>query len=83
MGISLPCCLHINRRNRRIKCKKLVLFGCCGVLDEEAADEIEADKTSVDKLVRCLEICGYSYIKGKTWTTGDGIFSSIVFLRKF
>lgn len=77
--------------------KKLVLFGNCGILDEEsthgkiivptaairdegtsyhyveAADEIIADKKSIDVLSKCLERCGYCYVKGKTWTT-DAIY---------
>lgn len=27
----------------------------------------------IDKLVNCLERCGYPYVKGKTWTT-DAIY---------
>ena len=39
----------------------------------EAADEVCADDNSVNRLTNCLEKCGFTYVKGKTWTT-DAIY---------
>ena len=39
----------------------------------EANEEIFANRNLIDKLVNCLERCGYPYVKGKTWTT-DAIY---------
>lgn len=75
--------------------EKFVLFGSCGVLDDDKVKdniiipvsavrdegtsyhylppsrEIEADACSVQVLADVLTKCGYSYIKGKTWTSDD------------
>ena len=77
--------------------KKYVLFGSCGVLDDEKVKdhiivpvsairdegtsyhyqapsaEIEADTHSIEIVENVLKNCGYSYIKGKTWTS-DAIY---------
>jgi uridine phosphorylase len=71
----------------------VVMFGSCGVLDKEIAEErfiipisamrdegtsyhyvqssqeIEMDIESVDILTATMDKMGYSWIKGKTWTT--------------
>lgn len=77
--------------------KKFVLFGSCGVLDDEKvkehivipvsairdegtsyhyiapSEEIEMEKRAIQLLEGVLNACGYSYVKGKTWTS-DGIY---------
>ena len=50
----------------------------------EAADEINADVNMISKVTKCLDRCGYPYIKGKTWTT-DAIYretASVIAERK-
>ena len=39
----------------------------------KATDEVYTDENIINKTTKCLEKCGYSYIKGKTWTT-DAIY---------
>lgn len=95
--VGAPACIAGIEEVIALGAKKLVLFGSCGILDEEAAngkiivptaafrdegtsyhyieaaDEIFADRKSVDTLIRCLKKCGYPYVTGKTWTT-DAIY---------
>ena len=95
--VGAPACAAGIEEVIALGTKKLVLFGSCGVLNEEAAngkiivptaairdegtsyhyieaaDEILADRKSVDTLIKCLKKCGYPYVKGKTWTT-DAIY---------
>ena len=50
----------------------------------KATDEVFADQNSINKMTKCLENCGYPYIKGKTWTT-DAIYretESVIAERK-
>ena len=95
--VGAPACVAGIEEVIALGARKLVLFGSCGILNEEAAngkiivptaafrdegtsyhyieaaDEILADKKSVDTLTRCLKKCGYPYVTGKTWTT-DAIY---------
>lgn len=81
--------------------EKFVLFGSCGVLDDDKVKdniiipvsavrdegtsyhylpplpEIEAYACSVQILEDVLTKCGYSYVKGKTWTS-DGIYRETI-----
>ncbi len=81
--------------------KKFVLFGSCGVLNDDKvkdsiiipvsairdegtsyhyiapSPEIEADAYSVQTLENVLVNCGYSYVKGKTWTS-DAIYRETI-----
>lgn len=95
--VGAPACVAGIEEVIALGAKKIVLFGSCGILDEnktngkiiiptsafrdegtsyhyiEANEEIFADRNLIDKLANCLERCGYSYVKGKTWTT-DAIY---------
>lgn len=95
--VGAPACVAGIEEVIALGAKKIVLFGSCGILDEnqtkgkiiiptsafrdegtsyhyiEATEEIFTDKTLIDRLSECLEQCGYSYVKGKTWTT-DAIY---------
>ena len=81
--------------------KKFVLFGSCGVLDDDKvkdriivpvsavrdegtsyhyiapSEEIKASEHSIRILQNVLEFCGYSYVKGKTWTS-DAIYRETI-----
>ncbi len=95
--VGAPACVAGIEEVIALGAKKIVLFGSCGILDEnktngkiiiptsafrdegtsyhyiEANEEIFANRNLIDKLVNCLERCGYPYVKGKTWTT-DAIY---------
>ena len=99
--VGAPACAAGIEEVIALGTKKLVLFGSCGVLNEEAAngkiivptaairdegtsyhyieaaDEILADRKSVDTLIKCLKKCGYPYVKGKTWTS-DAIYRETI-----
>lgn len=90
--VGAPACVVGLEEVIAMGAKKFVLFGSCGVLDEEAvrgkivvpisavrdegtsyhyipaSEEIEADRNCINILKECLEILGYPYVEGKTWT---------------
>lgn len=95
--VGAPACVVGFEEIVAMGARKFVLFGSCGVLDDDSvkdniiipvsairdegtsyhyippSPEIEADPYSVQILERVLSCCGYSYIKGKTWTS-DAIY---------
>ena len=95
--VGAPACVSCFEEIIAMGAKKFVLFGSCGVLDDNKVDgniiipvsavrdegtsyhyiapsvEIEAEEHSVRTLENVLADCGYSYIKGKTWTS-DAIY---------
>lgn len=95
--VGAPACAAGIEEVIALGARKIVLFGSCGILDEnktngkiiiptsafrdegtsyhyiEAGEEISADRNLIDKLVKCIKRCGYSYVEGKTWTT-DAIY---------
>lgn len=99
--VGAPACVSGFEEIIAMGAKKYVLFGCCGVLDDNKvknnviipvsavrdegtsyhyiapSPEIEADIHSVQTLENVLKNCGYSYIKGKTWTS-DAIYRETI-----
>ncbi len=95
--VGAPACVACFEEAVAMGAEKFVLFGSCGVLDDDAVKdhiivpvsavrdegtsyhyiapsaEIEADPRSVNILEQVLTSCGYSYVKGKTWTS-DAIY---------
>ena len=95
--VGAPACVSGFEEIVAMGAKKLVLFGSCGVLDDEKvkdhivipvsavrdegtsyhyiapSEEIEMEKHVIQLLEDVLNTCGYSYVKGKTWTS-DGIY---------
>lgn len=95
--VGAPACVAGFEEIIAMGAKKFVLFGSCGVLDDEkvtgriiipvaalrdegtsyhylaSAPEIEAAPASIQAVEHVLASLGYSYIKGKTWTS-DGIY---------
>lgn len=95
--VGAPACAACFEEIIAMGAKKFVLFGSCGVLDDDKvkgnliipvsavrdegtsyhymapSPEIEADPHSVQLLEHVLKACGYSYVKGKTWTS-DAIY---------
>mgnify|MGYP000328043164 CR=1 FL=1 len=95
--VGAPACVAGFEEVVAMGAKKFVMFGSCGVLDDEKvkdnmiipvsavrdegtsyhyiapSEEIKASEHSIRILQNVLEFCGYSYVKGKTWTT-DAIY---------
>lgn len=95
--VGAPACVSCFEEIIAMGAKKFVLFGSCGVLDDDKvkdnlivpvsavrdegtsyhyvapSPEIEADPQSILVLENVLTACGYSYVKGKTWTS-DAIY---------
>lgn len=95
--VGAPACVVGFEEIVAMGAKKFVLFGSCGVLNDNKvkdriiipisairdegtsyhyitpSSEIEADPHSVQILENVLKSCGYSYVKGKTWTS-DAIY---------
>ena len=95
--VGAPACVAGFEEIIAMGAKKFVLFGSCGVLDDDKvkdniiipvsavrdegtsyhyiapSPEIEADTHSIQILENVLTDCGYSYVKGKTWTS-DAIY---------
>lgn len=95
--VGAPACVACLEEIIAMGAKKFVLFGSCGVLDDDKvkdniiipvsavrdegtsyhyiapSPEIEADAHSIQILENVLTDCGYSYVKGKTWTS-DAIY---------
>lgn len=95
--VGAPACVACFEEIVAMGAKKFVLFGSCGVLDDETvkdkiilpvsairdegtsyhyiapSPEIRADERSVRILEQVLLHCGYSFVKGKTWTS-DAIY---------
>ena len=95
--VGAPACVSGFEEVVAMGAKKFVLFGSCGVLDDEKvkehivipvsairdegtsyhyiapSEEIEMEKHAIQLLEGVLNTCGYSYVKGKTWTS-DGIY---------
>ena len=95
--VGAPACVAGFEEIIAMGAKKFVLFGSCGVLDDDKvkdniiipvsavrdegtsyhyiapSHEIEADTHSIQILENVLTDCGYSYVKGKTWTS-DAIY---------
>ncbi len=95
--VGAPACVSCFEEVVAMGAKKYVLFGSCGVLDDEKVKdhiivpvsairdegtsyhyqapsaEIETDTHSIEIVENVLKNCGYSYIKGKTWTS-DAIY---------
>ncbi len=95
--VGAPACVVGFEEVVAMGARKFVLFGSCGVLDDDkvkdniiipvsavrdegtsyhyiaSSPEIEADPHSVQTLESVLTSCGYSYVKGKTWTS-DAIY---------
>ena len=95
--VGAPACVSCFEEIGAMGAKKFVLFGSCGVLDDDKvkdhiiipvsavrdegtsyhyiapSPEIEADPHSIRILENVLINCGYSYVKGKTWTS-DAIY---------
>lgn len=99
--VGAPACAACFEEIIAMGAKKFVLFGSCGVLDDDtvkdsiiipvsavrdegisyhyiaSSPEIEADARSVRILEDVLKNCGYSYVKGKTWTS-DAIYRETI-----
>lgn len=99
--IGAPACVVGFEEIIAMGAKKFVLFGSCGVLNDDKvkdsiiipvsairdegtsyhyiapSPEIEADAYSVQTLENVLVNCGYSYVKGKTWTS-DAIYRETI-----
>lgn len=95
--VGAPACVSCFEEISAMGAKKFVLFGSCGVLDDDKvkdhiiipvsavrdegtsyhyiapSPEIEADPHYIRILEKVLIDCGYSYVKGKTWTS-DAIY---------
>ncbi|MCI9139797.1 MAG: nucleoside phosphorylase [Lachnospiraceae bacterium] len=95
--VGAPACVSCFEEIIAMGAKKFVLFGSCGVLNDDKvkeniiipisairdegtsyhyiapSQEIEANPHSIQILERVLTNCGYSYVKGKTWTS-DAIY---------
>lgn len=95
--VGAPACVAGFEEIVAMGAKKFVLFGSCGVLDDETvkdniiipvcavrdegtsyhyiapSEEISASEHSIHVMQKVLEHCGYSYVKGKTWTS-DAIY---------
>ncbi len=95
--VGAPACAACFEEIIAMGAEKFVLFGSCGVLDDDKVKdhiiipvsavrdegtsyhyiapsaEIEADTRSVQILEHVLTACGYSCVKGKTWTS-DAIY---------
>lgn len=91
--VGAPACVAGFEEVVAMGAKKFVMFGSCGVLDDEKvkdnmiipvsavrdegtsyhyiapSEEIKASEHSIRILQNVLEFCGYSYVKGKTWTS--------------
>lgn len=99
--VGAPACVVGFEEIIAMGAKKFVLFGSCGVLNDDKvkdsiiipasairdegtsyhyiapSPEIEADAYSVQTLENVLVNCGYSYVKGKTWTS-DAIYRETI-----
>lgn len=99
--VGAPACVVSFEEIIAMGAKKFVLFGSCGVLNDDKvkdsiiipisairdegtsyhyiapSPEIEADAYSVQTLENVLVNCGYSYVKGKTWTS-DAIYRETI-----
>ncbi|MCI8945653.1 MAG: nucleoside phosphorylase [Lachnospiraceae bacterium] len=99
--VGAPACVSCFEEIVAMGAKKFVLFGSCGVLNDEQVKnkiilpvsavrdegtsyhyiapsaEINADERSVQILEQVLLQCGYSFIKGKTWTC-DAIYRETI-----
>lgn len=99
--VGAPACVVGFEEVVAMGAEKFVLFGSCGVLDDNKvkdniiipisavrdegtsyhylppSPEIETDAHSVQILEDVLTNCGYSYVKGKTWTS-DGIYRETI-----
>lgn len=99
--VGAPACVSGFEEIVAMGAKKFVLFGSCGVLDDDKvkdriiipvsavrdegtsyhyitpSPEIEADPHSIRILEEVLKTCGYSYVKGKTWTS-DAIYRETI-----
>ncbi len=99
--VGAPACAAGFEEVIAMGAKKFVLFGSCGVLDDDRVKnniiiptsavrdegtsyhyiapsaEIEADARAVQILENVLTNCGYSYVKGKTWTS-DAIYRETI-----
>lgn len=99
--VGAPACVAGFEEIIAMGAKKFVLFGSCGVLDDDKVKEniiipvsairdegtsyhyiapsveIEVDEHSIRVLENVLKSCGYSYIKGKTWTS-DAIYRETI-----
>ncbi len=95
--VGAPACVTGLEEIIALGAKKLVQFGCCGVLNQSLAgnkiiipssavrdegtsyhyvpgsEEINADSTSIDIAVQCLEKHKIPYVVGKVWTS-DAIY---------
>lgn len=103
--VGAPACVTGFEETVAMGAEKFVLFGSCGVLDDDKvkdslivpvsavrdegtsyhyappSPEIAADPRSVQVLEQVLTDCGYSYVKGKTWTS-DAIYRETIPLIK-
>ena len=99
--VGAPACVAGFEEIIAMGAKKFILFGSCGVLDDDKvkdkiivpvsavrdegtsyhyiapSPEIEADSHFVQLLENVLTRCGYSYVKGKTWTS-DAIYRETI-----
>ena len=99
--VGAPACVSGFEEVVAMGAKKFVLFGSCGVLDDEKvkdhivipvsairdegtsyhyiapSEEIDMEDHAIYVLEDVLNACGYSYVKGKTWTS-DGIYRETV-----
>ena len=99
--VGAPACVAGFEEVVAMGAKKFVMFGSCGVLDDEKvkdnmiipvsavrdegtsyhyiapSEEIKASEHSIRILQNVLEFCGYSYVKGKTWTS-DAIYRETI-----
>lgn len=95
--VGAPACVCGLEEIIALGAKKVVLFGCCGILNQTVADgkiivpssavrdegtsyhyfsgseEINAEDSSTDMAVQCLNRHGIPYVVGKVWTT-DAIY---------
>ena len=99
--VGAPACVVGFEEVVAMGAKKFVLFGSCGVLDDDKvkdriivpvsavrdegtsyhyiapSEEIKASEHSIRVQQNVLEFFGYSYVKGKTWTS-DAIYRETI-----
>lgn len=95
--VGAPACVAGLEEIIVLGAKKIIQFGCCGVLNQSrvgsriiipssairdegtsyhylpASEEINAEDSSLDIIIQCLEKHGIPYVVGKIWTT-DAIY---------
>ena len=77
--VGAPACVAGFEEVVAMGAKKFVMFGDEGTSYHYIApsEEITASEHSIRILQNVLEFCGYSYVKGKTWTS-DAIYRETI-----